>query len=74
MSRLARLVREVSLVARDRSIPRPLRIAAAFGLAPLPGPLDELVLLAVAAVLWLFYRGRVRNAWTAAAAPPGDTP
>jgi hypothetical protein len=28
-----------------------------------PGPFDELVLLIVAAILWLGYRDRLRNAW-----------
>jgi hypothetical protein len=30
---------------------------------PVPGPFDELVLLLVAAVLWLFYRNRLAEAW-----------
>ena len=67
MRALARVARAVGLLARDGSIPRPLRAAAAFGLAPLPGPLDELVLLAAAALLWILYRGRVRDAWLRAA-------
>jgi hypothetical protein len=36
---------------------------AAIGLMPVPGPFDELVLLLVAAVLWLFYRNRLAEAW-----------
>ena len=30
---------------------------------PIPGPLDELVLLIVGGVLWLFYRDQLREAW-----------
>jgi hypothetical protein len=45
-----------------------LRWLAAFGLLPLPGPLDEAALVLVGAVLWLFYRRTLREAWTASAA------
>ncbi len=58
-----RAVRAVRLVARDGRIPRSLRWAAAFGLLPLPGPLDELILLLVGAILWLFYPEPLREAW-----------
>ena len=61
-----RAARAVKLLATDGQIPRPLRGAAAFGLLPLPGPLDEAVLLAVAAGLWLFYRERLSEAWRTA--------
>jgi len=63
-----RLLRAVRLLARDGRIPRPLRWLAAFGLLPLPGPLDEAALVLVGAVLWLFYRRTLREAWTASAA------
>jgi hypothetical protein len=66
---LTRCVRAVRLLARDGRIPRPLRWAAAFGVLPIPGPLDEVVLVLVAGVLWLFYRDRLRDAW----AQTGDT-
>jgi hypothetical protein len=62
-----RTVRAVKLLATDGRIPRPLRGAAAFGLLPLPGPLDEAVLLVVAGILWLFYRERLSEAWRRAA-------
>jgi hypothetical protein len=42
-------------------------VLAALGLAPIPGPVDELVLLVVAAILWLGYRDRLRKAWEEAA-------
>lgn len=64
---LRRAARAVKLLATDGRIPRPLRGAAAFGLLPLPGPLDEAVLLVVAAVIWLFYRERLTEAWRRAA-------
>jgi hypothetical protein len=67
VQRVKRIARAVRLLARDGELPRWLRGLAAVGLAPLPGPFDELVLLAVAAILWLGYRERLRAAWRAAA-------
>jgi hypothetical protein len=61
-----RAIRAVRVLARDGRIPRPLRWLAVFGLAPLPGPLDELVLLLVAGALFAFYRDTMRDAWNAA--------
>jgi len=58
-----RTLRAVRLLARDGRLPRWLRGLAAVGLAPIPGPVDELVLLVVAAILWLGYRDRLRAAW-----------
>jgi hypothetical protein len=66
---LARSIRAVKLLARDGRIPRPLRWAAAFGVLPIPGPVDEVVLVLVAAVLWLFYRERLREAWSRTVTP-----
>jgi hypothetical protein len=65
---LVRTIRAVRILARDGRIPRPLRGAAAFGLLPLPGPLDEAVLLLVGLVLSVFYRERLAEAWRTAAA------
>jgi hypothetical protein len=62
-----RLVRTVKLLAADGKIPRPLRGLAAFGVLPVPGPLDEAALLVVGVLLWAFYRERLRLAWSAAA-------
>jgi hypothetical protein len=62
-----RTARAVKIVIRDGGIPRPLRWLAAIGLAPIPGPFDEIVLLLVAAILFVFYRGRLRAAWRDAA-------
>ena len=60
---IARTIRAVKLLARDRRIPRPLRWLAAIGLLPIPGPVDEVVLLFVALLLWVFYRDTLADAW-----------
>ena len=46
-----------------------MRAVAAFGLLPIPGPLDEAVLLLIAPVLAVFYRRELREAWANAALP-----
>jgi hypothetical protein len=53
----------VRIVLQDKRIPRPIRWGGALGLLPLPGPLDEAVLLVIAAVLWLFHRDKLKEAW-----------
>jgi hypothetical protein len=63
MAFLRRTVRAVRLLANDGELPRWLRALAAIGIAPIPGPFDEVVLLVVAAILWLGYRERLRAAW-----------
>ena len=65
---MRRLVRAVRVLARDGRIPAPLRGLAAFGLLPLPGPLDEAALLLAGVVLWLAYRPLLREAWASSAA------
>jgi hypothetical protein len=57
-------------VLRDAGIPRPLRWLAALGLAPIPGPFDEAVLLLVALILAVFYRERLGEAWRDAKPTP----
>ena len=64
---MKRLIRALRLAARDSRIPRPIRAVAAFGLLPIPGPVDELVLLLIAPVLALFYRRQLADAWQRAA-------
>ena len=64
---LHRTLRAVRIAATDKRIPRPLRWLAALGLAPVPGPFDELLLLIVALPLGLFYREPLRDAWRRAA-------
>ena len=60
---LRRTANAVRIVLRHGGIPRPIRWLAAFGLAPIPGPFDEAVLLLVALILFLFYRRQLRQAW-----------
>jgi hypothetical protein len=67
MTSLKRVLRAVRLLARDNRLPRWLRGLAAVGVAPIPGPFDEAVLLVVAAILWIGYRERLRSAWRDAA-------
>ena len=65
---MKRLIRALKLAARDPRIPRPVRAVAAFGLLPIPGPVDELVLILIAPVL-LLYREPLRDAWSNASLP-----
>lgn len=58
-----RTTRAVTIVVRQGGIPRPIRWLAAFGLLPIPGPVDEAVLLVVALILFLFHRRQLRDAW-----------
>ena len=60
------LIGAVKLLASDGRIPRPLRGLAAFGLLPIPGPIDEAVLLIVGFLLAAFYREPLRQAWSQA--------
>jgi hypothetical protein len=66
---LVRTLRAVRIVIRDGRIPRPIRWGGALGIAPVPGPFDEAVLLIVGGVLWLFYRDQLRDAWQEAEQP-----
>jgi hypothetical protein len=63
---LLRTIRAVRLLARDQRIPKPLRWVAAIGLLPIPGPVDEAVLVVIAPIFLAFYRGPMREAWAAA--------
>ena len=67
-------LRAVKLAATDKRIPKPLRWLAALGLAPIPGPIDEIVLLVVAIPLALFYRRPLIDAWQQAANPQRVSP
>jgi hypothetical protein len=57
-------------LARDSRIPKPLRWVAGLGLLPIPGPLDEAVLVLIAPLFLIFYREPLRQAWGQAAKPP----
>ena len=63
-----RVIRAVKILARDDRIPRPLRGFVAFGVLPIPGPVDEVALLIAGPILWAFYRDRFREAWSEARA------
>jgi hypothetical protein len=63
---VARVTRASAIVLRDKRIPRPLRWAGAIGLLPIPGPVDEAVLLVVAVPLFALFREPMREAWRAA--------
>jgi hypothetical protein len=63
-----RVLRAVGYAATDERIPRPLRWFAALGLLPVPGPVDEVVLLLAAVPLVLFYREPLADAWRRSAA------
>jgi hypothetical protein len=56
------LIRALRILARDERIPRPLRWIAGLALLPIPGPVDEAVLV-VLAPLFLLYRDSLREAW-----------
>ena len=60
-------IRAMKLIAKDRRIPRPLRLVAGIGLLPIPGPVDEAILILVAPIFLLFYREPMRDAWRQAA-------
>ena len=64
---IGRTIRAMRLVAKDHRIPRPLRWVAAIGLLPIPGPIDEAILLLIAPIFLLFYREPMRDAWRLAA-------
>jgi hypothetical protein len=56
-------LRAVRRLATDGRIPLPLRWLAVAGLLPVPGPVDEAILLLAAALLALFYRDLMGEAW-----------
>jgi hypothetical protein len=60
---LRHALRAVRRLAAEERIPRPLRWLAVVGLLPIPGPVDEAILLVVAALLATFYRDLLREAW-----------
>lgn len=67
MAFLGRTIGAVKLLARDGRIPKPLRCVAGLGLLPIPGPLDEALLVLIAPIFLAFYREPLREAWSRAA-------
>jgi hypothetical protein len=63
---IVRTVAAVRILARDERIPKWLRAVAGIGLLPIPGPVDEAVLLVIAPVFLVFYRQPMREAWSRA--------
>lgn len=59
----ARTIRAMKILARDSRIPKPLRWIAGLALLPIPGPVDEVILILIAPILWVFYREPMREAW-----------
>jgi hypothetical protein len=68
VTRAGQLVRAAKILARDGRIPKPLRGLAAIAVLQIPGPIDEAALVIVGALLWIFYRHSLRDAWAQAAA------
>jgi hypothetical protein len=64
---LRRAIAAIRLLAHDERIPRPLRWGAGIGLLPIPGPLDEVVVVLIAPVFLTLYRDRMREAWSRSA-------
>jgi hypothetical protein len=60
---VARTIKAMKLLGRDTRVPKPVRWIAAIGLLPIPGPVDEAVLLLIAPVFLIFYREPMRDAW-----------
>jgi len=67
-----RTLRAARLAATDTRIPKSLRLFAALGLLPIPGPFDEAVLLIATIPLALFYREPLADAWRRSAEPQLD--
>jgi hypothetical protein len=65
-----RLFRALRLVLKDERIPRPIRWIGGIALLPIPGPVDEAVLILLLPALAL-YRQPLREAWSEAARPAG---
>jgi hypothetical protein len=65
---VTRTLRAVKLVVTDSRIPWPLRWLVVVGALPIPGPVDEGILLIAAVPLFVFYRPIMQDAWQRAEA------
>jgi hypothetical protein len=68
-----RLFRALRLVLSDERIPKPIRWIGGIALLPIPGPVDEAVLILLLPVL-MVYRQPLREAWRQAARSSEGTP
>ena len=59
-------MRASAIVLRDKRIPRPIRWAGGVALLPIPGPVDEAILVLLAPIFLVFFRAPLREAWQAA--------
>lgn len=65
---MRRALRAAKAVARDSCLPRWLRGLLLLGIAPWPGPLDEVILAVGLLLLAVGHRRVLREAWAEAAA------
>jgi hypothetical protein len=65
---VARSLRATRILVADGRIPKPLRWLAAIAALPIPGPLDEAVLLLLGPILFAFHRTPMKEAWRDAGA------
>jgi hypothetical protein len=63
---VTRTIRAMKLLAHDSRIPKPVRWIAGLALLPIPGPVDEVILVLIAPILFMFYREPMREAWNRA--------
>ena len=61
---LARVLRAMRLLLGDATLPRWLRIGLAACLLPILGPFDEIALVILASIVWVFYRSAIKTAWS----------
>jgi hypothetical protein len=58
-----RTIRASAILLRDRRIPRPIRWFGGIALLPIPGPVDEAILVLLAPIFLIFFRPQMREAW-----------
>ena len=70
---ILRLLRLLKSLAKDPRIPRPVRWLIVAGLAPVPGPFDEIVLALALLLLAVIRPGIVKTLWRESASPEAGT-